>query len=433
LDSPDISQHLLIVLKAHAKAIKLYSLKKYECFDDVIKLLKFLVKHTEGWTPIKLPSDEQLKKISDYILTICKIVHRALSIADSDNPQTFITFGGLDQIRQLLSNLVKKINFAEYMEKYDYYNDYKLSFDDLKALDLLIRSFHILFTRVPQIMEVLSPEDRLSLFLNIQLVSKIPLFEFENIKRYKPSEEEEAEDEDFDFDNSIDKHHPSLVSIFEVIASEPNSSFSDTYILKIFDLLKHLIEFFIKLSVDVNGVLSLIQSGLAWRLIEYILYYESRENYSEKADDLNYQTMLECIEKIGFILRNLLMFSNEAYTLRITTSPGPRTGILTSREKSSHLPMSVNRLEAPDRNTISKFHECILNLVGKKMVQVLLTDYYEPSLTPDETDQQSVIRFLNYFSTSLSDPSTLWNEETRNELRELLKAQMISLINTGSR
>jgi hypothetical protein len=432
-DTQKFSQELLVVLKAHAKAIKLYSLKKYECFEEVIKLMKFLVNLTQGWNPNKLPSDEDLKTISEYLLTIGKIVYRALSLEDSDNASAFANQGGFDYLRQLLSNIVRKFNVAESMKTYDYFNDYKLSFEDLKFVDILIRSLSMVFKKVPQILELVSLEEKLSLFLNIQLVSKIPLIQFENIKNFKPSDEIEVADEDFDFDNSIDKHHPALVNIFEVISNEPNSSFSDTYILKIFELLKHLIDLFTKLSLDVSSIVLLIQSGIAWRILEFVLYYESREIYSEKADDLNYQTMLECIEKLGFILRNVLIYSNEVYTVKMTTAPGSRVGILTSKERSPQLLMSINKLEAPDRNTIAKFHECILSIVGKRMSQVLLNDYYEPLSKPEERDLHSVIKFLNYFSTSVSDSSTLWNEETRSELQALLKSQIISLINSGCR
>lgn len=225
-------------------------------------------------------------------------------------------------------------------------------------------------------------EDKVSTFLDIQAASRITVHLFDKIKQENckknstdedPSGELEADDdEDYDFDPDEEdlKRHPALVSIFEVITKDPDSSFADTYILKIFEFQAHLTNLMTHLSNDIMTVIPFVQSGLAWRLLEYFLYYESRGNYSDRIGDVNYQNMLDAIEKMGVILRNLLIFSNEAYTLKLTVSSnGQRMiGIFTSREKSPQLMMILNKLETLERTILSKFHESLINILGKKLL-----------------------------------------------------------------
>jgi hypothetical protein len=119
--------------------------------------------------------------------------------------------------------------------------------------------------------------------------------------------------------------------------------------------------------------------------------------------------MLDHIEKVAHILRNILIVSNEIYTMKMTTL-GARSSILTSKERSPQLVMILNKIDGSDRNILAKFHEAIITIFGKRLLQYLLNDYYEPTINADDKDQSSVIKFLNAFSTSLIDPSTYWNE-----------------------
>jgi len=91
---------------------------------------------------------------------------------------------------------------------------------------------------------------------------------------------------------------------------------------------------------------------------------------------------------------------------------------LTSREKSAHLTMNLNKLDPDDRSKLAEFHTVVISTLGRKLIQLILMDYYEPVFIAEEKDMQSIYKFLNAFSTDVVDPQTLWSKSTKDELKK---------------
>lgn len=136
--------------------------------------------------------------------------------------------------------------------------------------------------------------------------------------------------------------------------------------------------------------------------------------------------MLEFIENVAYIIRNILIYSNEAYIWKMTSSSTTfqNVGLLTNREKSAQLAMTLNKIDPEDKNILAQFHTTVITLLGRRLIQLILMDYFEPVYIPEEKDMQSVFKFLNAFSTDVVDPCTLWNQDTKNELKIRLKEQI---------
>lgn len=54
-------------------------------------------------------------------------------------------------------------------------------------------------------------------------------------------------------------------------------------------------------------------------------------------------------------------------------------------------------------------------------------DYYEPVDQPEEKDLINVMKFLNMYSNVIRDPSTVWTKETKQELKQTLKVQILEI------
>lgn len=76
---------------------------------------------------------------------------------------------------------------------------------------------------------------------------------------------------------------------------------------------------------------------------------------------MNFLTILEVIESLTIIVRNTLIFSNEAFMWKMTNSSTTfqNVGILTPRETSASLTMILNKLDTYEREILAEFHAVV--------------------------------------------------------------------------
>jgi len=182
----------------------------------------------------------------------------------------------------------------------------------------------------------------------------------------------------------------------------------------------------VECSIDAHYITTFIQAGLAWRFLEYLTYYNDIGEVSEATHNPHLQTMFINIEKICNIFRNIVMYSNEAYIWKLAgaSEDNKVDVILSTKESTSDVSRALTKLDTPSKLVLCDFFECLVQLLGRRLVQVLLADYAQPRTTPKELDIASINRFLKLFSTELHEPTDLWNEETRIELKNLLIDQI---------
>jgi len=408
---------LLIILKAHAKAIKIYSLQKYSCFKEVIRTL-------DDFTA-RLTQEDQSSEVSSFILVLCRIIYHAIKIERSENPNIFLEAGGIEKILLLLRNMLTKIQTAARSEQEDYYTDVSLTYNELKIVNLSILILRRMFVCYPSQFIVFDAEKKLRILLDLQAVSKVPLILFELLRTQK--EKLKAEKEEVKvieaIPEEVEREAQVAPSIFDVIVSETSSATAETYVNKTFLLMKNLIDLLTDFSLKVDFTSGFIQSGLTWRCLEFLTYYGES---TTKPEDVH-----RLLESFCNVFRNVVIFSNEAYIWKLTggfTSRG--IGIITSKEKSSKITQALNKIETPEKLVLANFHDCVMNVLGKHILQLLLMDYYEPVSIPDEKDKVNILAFLKVYSTSLQDPATLWTNETRQELKNLLINQLFEINNS---
>jgi len=234
----------------------------------------------------------------------------------------------------------------------------------------------------------------------------------------------------------VDKYSPVNTSVFTLISSQPDSSEADVCIMKIFMITKNLLDLLGECSIDAQYITTFIQAGLAWRFLEYLTYYNDIGEVSEATHNPHLQTMFINIEKICNIFRNIVMYSNEAYIWKLAGASEESNKvdmILSSKEPSSDVSRALTKLDTPSKLVLCDFFECLVQLLGRRLVQVLLADYTQPRIIPKELDINSINRFLKLFSTELHEPTDLWNEETRVELKNLLIDQILRTNETNGR
>ena len=437
--TPKKLSDLLIILKGYAKAIKVYSITKYGCFKEVVSSLSHFSSRLAQEDLSKL-SPNTLSEMSNFVLALCRVLFRAIRLEKSENPNLFLEANGIETVFHLLQSMLKKINITAHSEHEDYYTDLSLTFHDLKIFNLIVQILKRVFICYPSQLIVLEPEKKLQLFLNLQIVSKIPLILFELIKTKSENASNEKAEPNIDnllyehlledqFDQQFDSD---TASVFDVIVSEPNSQNAEVYTSKIFSLSNNLVNLLTELSMKVDFSTAFVQSGLTWRCLEYLTYYGTSTN--DKENKLNLQSTTANLEKFCNVFRNNVIFSNEAYIWKLTggfTSRG--IGIITSKEKSAKVIQALNKIDNAEKLILANFHDCVMNILGKHILQLLLMDYYEPAITPDEKDRSNILSFLKVYSTSLHDPATLWNAETRQELKNLLINQIFAINNSHGR
>ena len=452
--SPKHFNDLLIVLKAHSKAIKVYSLTKYDCFGEVLTILKFLPEKISHWHPVEGSEDQPLD-IAEYILTLCRLIYRTIRIENSENATVFARTKGIEVFLLILDSLVHRINVAKNMENYNYYADMQISYEDLKILDLIIRIIVKMLQKCYSELATLDHDVKLKLFMNLLTVSKIPLILFEHVRniniRSKSGKLEEeksslgkskitpfdkVEEEPENEDEVIEVYSPESTSVFDLITSQPESSEADVCIMKIFIISKNLLDLLAECSIDAPFITTFVQSGLVWRFLEFLTYYNDIGEVSASNNNPNYQTMLINIEKICNIVRNLVMYGNDAFVWKIAGASNESSVdiIVASQEhQSSEVSRILTKIDSSEKLLLCQFFECVMQLLGKRLTQVLMSNYTQPRVAPKEKDILSINKFLKYFSTELSEPTDLWNEETRNELKSLLIEQIMTIYKSSGR
>ena len=447
---------LLIVLKAHKKAIKTYALSKYDCFGEIQTILKYLPEKISDWNPVEQSEDQPLD-IGDYISTLCKLIFRAIRLENSDNATNFARTKGLEVFLVILNSLVQRVTVTDSGEDiHNYYDDMQVSYDDLRIIGLIIRIIVRLLQKCYNELSSLSQENKVQLFMNLSKVTKIPLILFEYVRTYnqraKSYKEVDAAkllldkkpfnkalsniQEDEDEGSVVDKYSPVTTSVFTLISSQPDSSEADVCIMKIFMITKNLLDLLVECSTDVQYITTFIQAGFAWRFLEFLTYYNDIGEVSEATHNPHLQTMFINIEKICNIFRNIVMYSNEAYVWKLAGASEESNKvdvILSTKEPSSDVSRALTKLDTPSKLVLCDFFECLVQLLGRRLVQVLLADYSQPRVVPKEQDIASINRFLKFFSTELHEPTDLWNEETRIELKNLLIDQIHRIHETNGR
>ena len=430
---------LLVIVQAHSKIIKILELREYSSFEDIILILNHFSLLYSQHSPINPPSQEITIMYSEFILNLCRSIYRAINLRDSLNCQSFIQTKGLKALLSVIVSIFKKINIAKIMDPYNYYNDIIVSLVDLKALNVIIKALNILYQDNPREFMTLNQEIRIQICINLQQISKIGLNLFEYVRStFNQKEKNELSSPQkpykLDFSEGLENNttfHPSLVSIFDVLRNyNANlSTYSEQYISKIFDFSKSYLELLLYLSKESCFITSIIQSGLAWRCLELVCYHDSLDT-PLKCNDNNWYRINQQTDKASLILRNLLIYSNEAFVLKVSEA-GSKSYILTSKEKSPHLIMELNKIDKSQKFILISFYEAMIDLLGKKMIQMILEDFYEPIVQPEDKDKNSIHKFLKMVSANSTEPSLFWNEEARCDLREILKTQILSINELG--
>lgn len=439
---------LLVILKAHAKAIKLYSLPKYPCFKEVISILNcFSIKATEDDSSHY--SVEVMEEISHFILVLCKILHKAITTEKSENPSLFREAEGMETLDILLKSMLRKISITHHPEPEQYYSDFSLTYEDLKIIDLIVKMNQRMFTCFPSHFSVMDFEKKIEFFLHVQQASKIPLMLFELIKKQseKSSTEKIDNPNELETDESyiIEGSHADFtmnaeISIFDVILANPNSANAEKYTARIFKFYKNVVNLLSGFSPKPDFVAAFIKSGISWRCLEFLTYCGDIVPTIKKTQKINAQFILLDIEKMCNTFRNTLIFSSQAAIWKANNSSIMDASIKSassvnsnSLDKSSKLTKAFDRIDSPEKVVLADFYEVLENMLGTHLIQILLADHQEPTLTPEGKDRADIHSFLKAFSTNLHDLRTLWNTETRHELKNRLVAQILEINQTEAR
>ena len=435
-------EDLLVIVRAHSKIIKILELREYSSFEDIILVLNHFSLLYSEHSPLNPPSEEITIMYSEFILYLCRSIYRAINLRDSLNCQILIQSKGFKTLFSVIVSILKKINIAKMMDPYDYYNDIVVSLVDLKALNVIIKVLTVLYQDNSREFMNLNQESRIQICLNLQQLSKIGLNLFEYIRlRFdeKVKNESKSPQKKYKLDFNSEgleintTFHPSLVSIFDVLRNYnvSLSTYSEQYTAKIFDFMDSLLVLLLRLSKESYFITSLIQCGLAWRCLEWVSYHDTLDS-PLKYNDNDWDLVNQQTDKASLILRNLLIYSNEAFILKVSEG-GSKSYILTSKEKSPHLIMEINKIDRNQRFILISFYEVMIDLLGKKMVQTILEDFYEPLVKAEEKDKNSIDKFLKMMSANSKEPTLFWNEEARCDLREVLKTQILDINELGAK
>ena len=352
---------------------------------------------------------------------------------------------GIEVFLLILTSLVHRINIQDNTQSSNYYTDIQIAYEDLKILDRIIRIIVKIIQKSYDEVSSLSQYHKLQLFLNLRIVSKIPLTLFEYVRTNhitaKTTNFIEINDNNnenpvaalLNFEGEVVENYDTVTtSVFEVIAKQPEGAYADICITKIFIIAKNLLDLLSELSVDVQYAANFIQSGLAWRFLEFLTYYNEIGVVSEATHNPHYQTMLINVEKIANVFRNIIIYSNEAFickTFSASNEINQMEAVIPSKEQSAEVSSTLMKIDPAEKNLLCRFYEGVLNLLGKRLLQILLADYSQPHVSPKDKDVTSIKNFLNLFSNELHEPTSLWNNDTRLELKNLL-IQQIMLINS---
>ena len=123
---------LLTILRAHAKAIKTYSITNYDCFGEILTILRYLPEKISHWDPIQESVHESFD-IAEYIQTVCKLIFRAIRLEDSQNAIHFAQTKGIEVLLLILTSLVHRISSNNSAQSSNYYTDIQIAYEDLHS------------------------------------------------------------------------------------------------------------------------------------------------------------------------------------------------------------------------------------------------------------------------------------------------------------
>jgi len=431
-----IDEDLLIILEAHAKAIKEYKVQRYQCFREVLQALEHFCGTLSEGSYSPYPDTNSLSDTTRCIYILCRIIYYSIRIENSENLDLFINLRGLFTLLESFQVLIKNMNIARYGDNENHYLDLRLLQPKIKILEMIVRIILFISTARPTEFELLPQEDKLQMFLGLQIAAKASVIIFEATLTKNPNKDSRAPEVK---KNSISEY---LIEVRTLDALNKGSgrgipdSFTtiegtslgsselqiDIYFDKVYMLTRGILDVWLQFSVRPMFLPILIRAGILWRCIEFLTYYIDVPELGEK----NYRKMLMSIEDACLIFRNTLIFANEAYISRSRKSPGdPEDLRIVSNEEKSHLvELLMNQYGEANLKFMARFYVAVTNLLGKLMLNLLLADYMNPMISPRIQDKENIDNFIKMFANSYYDPSTLWNEDTRNELRTLMVNQL---------
>lgn len=184
--TPKDLRDLLILLKAHAKAIKQFRLKGYRGFPEVLQILDYF-----SQTYLEQAFREEQDQNTSHALTACssiihycaKILARAIRNSDPKTLQLFISRGGIDAVVRALDSVYRKV-VHETQSREDLKSHCELSptYDDLKSLNLFVRCLTVIGSQKRAEIAALTDESKLRLLMSLQQLVSIPLTLFSSFK-----------------------------------------------------------------------------------------------------------------------------------------------------------------------------------------------------------------------------------------------------------
>jgi len=170
---------LITILQAHAKAIKIYSIKEYDCFEHILTILNFSGKRISTSSS----DEDETTQIQIYSLLILaqKIIFRSINSNESENLKALLKTpenqrGGVSLILSIYKTLATSI-FDQHSQ-----TQIHISYSQLKLASLSTRILNQVTANSFETIASLDSETKLELFLNLQIMFKISALSFDQIK-----------------------------------------------------------------------------------------------------------------------------------------------------------------------------------------------------------------------------------------------------------
>ena len=434
---------MLIILKAHVKAIRLFKLGNYQCFKEVVETLqRFSGDISSGSSPTH--SEASVPEVTHCISFLCRIIFFSISIESSKNLEHFLKEGGLSVLIEAFNTILKLMSLKRYHDHHNHQLELRLFYPHVKTLNIIFNIIKIIIGACPTEFDELSNEEKSQLFLCLQCTGKISAKIFEALES-KSHKEVKASDTK---KNSLCEHNPDMTqdepppqnqsfqhftAALENTLSEPLESYSDICFKKALDLTDTLLDIVLQFTLKAVFMPFLIRSGVGWRLLEFVTYYTESVKFGRRLEEhKNSVRMKNATQKGCFILRNLLIYANESYIIRSRKTPGDPDDlrVISSQAKSEQIESEMETLGDAALKIVARFYVAVLNLISRNMMEAILADYSEAKGEPRHKDGENVAKFLEIFAGSFYDPSTLWNDDIRDELRSLMENQLLAINNT---
>lgn len=434
---------MLVVLEAHSKAIKLYKIQNYQCFEQVLEILEHFSDHLVEGVSRSHSEGPSPYEMTHCILVICRIICHCVSVENSENMELFLNAGGLQILLGTMQSVIKHMNITRYGETFNQYLDLRLLHPDIKIITQIIRVIKIILTERPRELETLTNEYKQQMFLGLQEAAKLSIIVFETLES-RATKESKAPDTK---KNSVSEHPdegihfgplfriPSLAAYestsagaLEMMMLERTESQPELYLDKVFGLTQDLEYVLLYFSAKVAFIPMLIRAGVGWRCLEYITYYG-------EPIGLNTMKVFKNIENACLVLRNIMIYCNQANEFRskkpaAAEKDETKPGSTSANDKPLQMEIDLSQVGDAGLRVMTRFCLAVTNLIGKYMIESLVDDCIVTPVMIQPKDLEGTEKFLKVFASSFYDPSTLWNEDIRAELKNLMASQLLAVNNS---